>query len=163
MTTFDIDLFLIPTLVPIRAMNNEKVQVYLVKPAIIGGIAYATSMIFVSDARVPFFGMDLSANVAIGGAAALGNVASTLAHDYVLGMLPGNTPEMVEWQSAILGPALTGGATLLAANLTIGSITGMRPALELAGIGAGSHVLGSYVYNAVSPSMSGKTMAMATY
>jgi hypothetical protein len=105
--------------------------------------------------------MDLSANVAIGGAAALGNVASSLAHDYVLGMLPGNSPEMVEMQSAVLGPALTGGATLLAANLTIGSITGLRPALELAGIGAGSHVLGTYVYNAVSPSMTGKSATSA--
>jgi hypothetical protein len=144
-------------------MNNDKVQTYLVQPAIVGGIAYAASMMFVSDARVPFFGMDLSANVAIGGAAALGHVTSSLAHDYVLGMLPGNTPEMIEMQAALLGPALTGGATLLAANLTIGSITGMRPALELAAIGAGSHVLGSYVYSAVSPSIAGNTTAMATF
>ena len=144
-------------------MNNDKMQTYLLKPAIVGGIAYAASMVFVSDARVPFLGMELSANVAIGGAAALGNVASSLAHDYVLGMLPGNDPAMVEMQTAILGPALTGGATLLAANLTIGSITGMRPALELAAIGAGSHVLGSYVYNAVSQAMAGKTMAVATF
>ena len=144
-------------------MNNDQMQTYLLKPAIVGGIAYAASMVFVSDARVPFLGMELSANVAIGGAAALGNVASSLAHDYVLGMLPGNDPAMVEMQTAILGPALTGGATLLAANLTIGSITGMRPALELAAIGAGSHVLGSYVYNAVSPAMAGKTMAVATF
>jgi hypothetical protein len=144
-------------------MNNDKMQTYLVKPAIAGGIAYGVSMMFVSGARVPFLGMDLSANVAIAGAAALGNVASSLAHDYVLGMLPGNTPEMIAWQSALLGPALTGGATLLAANLTIGSITGMRPALELAAIGAGSHVLGTYVYNAVSPTLSGKAIAMATF
>jgi len=143
--------------------KNNQMQTYLVKPAIVGGIAYAASMVFVSDARVPFLGMDLSANVAIGGAAALGNVASSLAHDYILGMLPGSDPASVEWQAAILGPALTGGATLLAANLTIGSITGMRPALELAAIGAGSYVLGSYVYGAVSPSMSGKTIAAATF
>jgi hypothetical protein len=141
--------------------TNNQVQTYVVKPAIAGGIAYVVSMAFTSGSRVPFLGMDLSANVAIGGAAALGNVASSLAHDYVLGMLPGNTPEMVEMQSAILGPALTGGATLLAANLTIGSITGLRPALELAGIGAGSHVLGTYVYNAVSPSMTGKSATSA--
>jgi len=147
-------------------MNNDKMQVYLVKPAIVGGIAYAASMMFVSDARVPFLGMDLSANVAIGGAAAIGNVASSLAHDYVLGMLPGNDPSMVEMQAAILGPALTGGATLLAANMTIGSITGIRPALELAAIGAGSHVLGSYVYNAVSVTssrMGGNSTAVATF
>ena len=147
-------------------MNNDnKMQVYLVKPAIVGGIAYTASMMFVSDARVPFFGMDLSASVAIGGAAALGNVASSLAHDYVLGMLPGNDPATVEMQTAILGPALTGGATLLAANLTIGSITGMRPALELAAIGAGSHVLGSNVDNAVSPTISGvgKSIAVARF
>jgi hypothetical protein len=141
--------------------TNTQAQTYIVKPAIAGGIAYVVSMAFTSGSRVPFLGMDLSANVAIGGAAALGNVASSLAHDYVLGMLPGNTPEMVEMQSAILGPALTGGATLLAANLTIGSITGLRPALELAGIGAGSHVLGTYVYNAVSPSMTGKAATSA--
>ena len=77
--------------------------------------------------------MDLSANLAIGGAVALRNVASSLAHDYVLGMLPGSDPASVEWQAAILGPALTGGATLLAANLTIGSITGMRPAPRAGG------------------------------
>jgi hypothetical protein len=58
---------------------------------------------------------------------------------------------------------LTGGATLLAANLTIGSITGMRPALELAAIGAGSHVLGTYAYNAVSPSLSGSSVAVSTF
>ena len=143
--------------------TNNQVQTYLVKPAIVGTIAYGASMLFVSGARVPFLGMDLSANTAIGGAAALGSVASGLAHDYVLGMLPGNTPEMVEMQSAILGPALTGGATLLMANLTIGSITGMRPALELAAIGAGSHVLGTYAYNAVSPSLSGSSVAVSTF
>ena len=146
-----------------NSSNSQQVQTYLVKPAIAGTIAYGVSMIFVSGARVPFCGMEISANVAIGGAAALGNVASSLAHDYVLGMLPGNTPEMVEIQASVLGPVLTGGATLLAANMTIGSITGMRPALELAAIGAGSHVLGAYVYNAVSPTLSGNSTAMATF
>ena len=144
---------------------DPKPTTYLVKPAIVGGIAAAGSMfLFDGAARVPFFGMDMSAPVAIGGAVAVGNIAASLSHDYVLKMLPGNDdPKNIEWQSALLGPALTGGASVLAANMTIGSITGSTAMFQLFALGAGSQVAGSYVFAAIDPTLTDRappTMAL---
>lgn len=132
---------------------DPKLTTYLVKPVIVGGIAAAGSMFLIDGAaRVPFFGMDMSAPVAIGGAVAVGNIAASLSHDYVLKMLPGNDdPKNIEWQSALLGPTLTGGASVLAANMVIGSITGSTAMFQLFALGAGSQVAGTYVYNAINP------------
>lgn len=132
---------------------DPKLTTYLVKPAIVGGIAAAGSMFLIDGAaRVPFFGMDMSAPVAIGGAVAFGNIAASLSHDYVLKMLPGNDdPKNIEWQSALLGPVLTGGASVLAANMTIGSISGSTAMFQLFALGAGSQVAGTYVFAAINP------------
>ena len=132
---------------------DPKLTTYLIKPAIVGGIAAAGSMCLIDGAaRVPFFGMDMSAPIAIGGAVAVGNIAASLSHDYVLKMLPGNDdPKNIEWQSALLGPVLTGGASVLAANMTIGSITGSTAMFQLFALGAGSQVAGSYVFAAINP------------
>ena len=143
---------------------DPKLTTYLVKPAIVGGIAAAGSMFLIDGAaRVPFFGMDMSAPVAIGGAVAVGNIAASLSHDYVLKMLPGNDEKMIAWESAILGPALTGAASVLAANMTIGSITGSTAMFQLFALGAGSQVAGSYVFAAIDPTLTDRappTMAL---
>ena len=144
---------------------NPKVSEYLIKPAIVGGIAAAGSMFLIDGAtRVPFFGLDLSAPVAIGGAVAVGNVAASLSHDYVLGMLPGNDEKMIQWQSALLGPALTGAASVLAANATIGSFTDSAAMFQLFALGAGSQVAGTYVYAAIDPTLTDRAPpSMALY
>ena len=62
---------------------------------------------------------------------------------------------LADFEAKALAPALTATATIAAASVTIGPVTDMRAALELAAVGAGSEIGGSYAHSMVMSLMRG--------
>ena len=73
------------------------------------------------------------------------SLAIELSHDYILAKIKPND-SLAEFEAKALAPALTAAATIGAAYLTIGPVTDMRAALELAAVGAGSEIGGTYAH-----------------
>ena len=82
------------------------------------------------------------------------SLANELSHDYILAKIKPNA-SLADFEAKALAPALTAAATITAAYVTIGPITDMRAAVELAAIGAGSEIGGSYAHSMVMSLMRG--------
>ena len=135
-------------------LATPNMQTYVVKPAIVGGVAAVASRFFVGGSgtgTLPLFNMEWSPSTVIGVSCAGASIAAGLSHDYVLKMIKGQSVATQELEAKVLAPALTALATVGAAYVTIGPVSDLRAALELAAIGAGSEVAGSYVHNMVQP------------
>ena len=133
-------------------LATPNMQTYVVKPAIVGGVAAVASKFFVGGSgTLPLFGMDWSPSTVIGVSCAGASIAASLSHDHVLKMIKGQSVATQELEAKVLAPALTAVATIGAAYVTIGPVSDLRAALELAAIGAGSEVAGTYVHNMVQP------------
>ena len=133
-------------------LATPNMQTYVVKPAIVGGCAALASKFFVGGSgSLPLFGMEWSPSTVIGVSCAGASIAAGLSHDYVLKMIKGQSVQTAELEAKVLAPALTAVATIGAAYVTIGPVSDLRAALELAAIGAGSEVAGTYVHNMVQP------------
>ena len=120
---------------------------YAMAPAIkglVGGIA-ASVVLGVGDSKLSLGGMVWSAPTVIGISVAGVSIVSELSHDFVLMKIKGNNASLAELEQRTLAPLLTAAATIGAAYLTIGPVTDLRAALELAAIGAGAEVGGTYL------------------
>ena len=135
-------------------LATPNMQTYVVKPAIVGGVAAVASKFFVGGSgTLPLFGMEWSPSTVIGVSCAGASIAAGLSHDYVLKMIKGQSVATQELEAKALAPALTALATIGAAYVTIGPVSDLRAALELAAIGAGSEVAGAYIYSMAAPYM----------
>ena len=133
-------------------LATPHMQTYVVKPALVGGCAALASKFFVGGSgTLPLLGMEWSPSTVIGVSCAGASIAAGLSHDYVLKMIKGQSVATQELEAKVLAPALTAVATIGAAYVTIGPVSDLRAALELAAIGAGSEVAGTYVHNMVQP------------
>ena len=108
---------------------------------LVGGIA-AHVVLGVGDSKLSLGGMVWSAPTVIGISVAGASIVSELSHDFVLMKIKGNNASLAELEQRTLAPLLTAAATIGAAYLTIGPVTDMRAALELAAIGAGAEIGG---------------------
>ena len=137
-------------------MNDPRVMKYAVSPAIKGAIAgiAASVVLGVGDSKLSLGGMVLGAPTVIGVSVAGASLASELSHDYILAKIKPNA-SLADFEVKALAPALTAAATIGAAYLTIGSVTDMRAGLELAALGAGAEVGGSYAHSMVMSLMRG--------
>ena len=129
---------------------------YAMAPAIkglVGGIA-AHVVLGVGDSKLALGGMVWSAPTVIGLSVAGASIVSDLSHDYVLAKIKPNA-SLADFEAKTLAPALTAAATIAAAMLTIGPVTDMRAALELAAVGAGAEISGSYAHSMVMSLMRG--------
>ncbi len=113
-------------------------------PAIKGIIAAVASgvVLGVSDSKLSLGGMVWSAPTIIGISVAGASIVSELSHDFVLAKIKPNA-SLTDFEQKALAPLLTAAATIGAAYVTIGPVTDMRAALELAAIGAGAEVGGT--------------------
>ena len=111
---------------------------------LVGGIA-AHVVLGVGDSKLSLGGMVWSAPTVIGISVAGASIVSELSHDFVLMKIKGNNASLAELEQRTLAPLLTAAATIGAAYLTIGPVTDLRAALELAAIGAGAEVGGTYL------------------
>ena len=119
----------------------------------IAGIA-ASVVLGVGDSKLSLGGMVLGAPMVIGVSVAGASLASELSHDYILAKIKPNA-SLADFEAKALAPALTAAATIAAAYVTIGPVTDMRAALELAAVGAGSEIGGSYAHSMVMSLMRG--------
>ena len=111
---------------------------------LVGGIA-AHVVLGVGDSKLSLGGMVWSAPTVIGISVAGASIVSELSHDYVLMKIKGNNASLAELEQRTLAPLLTAAATIGAAYVTIGPVTDLRAALELAAIGAGAEIGGTYL------------------
>ena len=119
----------------------------------IAGIA-ASVVLGVGDSKLSLGGMVLGAPVVVGVSVAGASLVSELSHDYILAKIKPNA-SLADFEAKALAPALTAAATIAAAYVTIGPVTDMRAALELAAVGAGSEIGGSYAHSMVMSLMRG--------
>ena len=78
-----------------------------------------------------------------------------MSHDFVLAKIK-KSAQLADFEDKILAPGLTASATIgQPTYLTIGPVTDMRAALELAAVGAGSEIGGSYAHSMIMSLMQG--------
>ena len=135
-------------------LATPQMQTYVVKPLLVGGCAaLASKFVLGGGGSLPLLGMEWSPSTVIGVSCAGASIVSGLSHDYVLKMIKGQSVATQELEAKAIAPVLTALATIGAAYVTIGPVSDIRAALELAAIGAGSEIAGSYAHGMVAPYM----------
>ena len=127
---------------------------------LVGGIA-AHVVLGVGDSKLALGGMVWSAPTVIGLSVAGASIASELSHDYILAKIKPNA-SLADFEAKAIAPLLTAAATIGAAYVTIGPVD-MRAALELAAIGAGSEIGGTYAHSMVMSLMQGNHAVQAIH
>ena len=130
--------------------DDPRFHKYAMAPAMKGAIAgiAASVVLGVGDSKLSLGGMVLGAPVVVGVSVASASLATELSHDYLLSKIKPNA-SLADFEAKALAPALTAAATIAAAYVTIGPVTDLRAALELAAVGAGSEIGGSYAHSMV--------------
>ena len=126
---------------------------------LVGGIA-AHVVLGVGDSKLALGGMVWSAPTIIGVSVAGASLASELSHDYILAKIKPNAG-LAEFETKAIAPLLTAAATIGAAMLTIGPVTDMRAAIELAAVGA--EISGTYAHSMVMSLMQGNHAVQAIH
>ena len=129
---------------------------------LVGGIA-AHVALGVGDSKLSLGGMVWSAPTVIGISVAGASIVSSLSHDFVLMTIKGNNASLAELEQRTLAPLLTAAATIGAAYVTIGPVTDLRAALELAAIGAGAEIGGTYAHSMIMSLMQGSNPVQAIH
>ena len=145
-------------------MNDPRFHKYAMDPAIkglVGGIA-AHVVLGVGDSKLALGGMVWSAPTVIGLSVAGASIVIELSHDYVLAKIKPNA-SLADFEAKALAPGLTALATIDAAYLTIGPVTDMRAALELAAVGAGAEIGGTYAQSMIMSLMNGNHAVQAIH
>ena len=122
-----------------------------VRPLFVGAVAGIGASYMLGNEPIPALGGNWSPAMLIGGAAAGGSVVSSLTHNYVLRLIPGNTAKYAAVENMILAPVLTGASTYGIMALATGSRLSLAAAMELTALGAASHVAGDYAYSTLYP------------
>ena len=97
----------------------------------------------------------------IGLSVAGASIVSELSHDFVLSKIKPNA-QLADFEQKALAPVLTALASIGAAYVTIGPVTDLRAALELAAIGAGAEVGGTYLDGMLMSLMRGSSPVHAS-
>ena len=139
-----------------RMFDDPRFHKYVMDPAMKGAIASiaASVVLGVGDSKLSLGGMVWSAPTVIGISVAGASIVSELSHDFVLAKIKPNA-SLADFEQKALSPLLTAAATIGAAYITIGPVTDMRAALELAAVVAGSEIGGTYAHSMVMSLMRG--------
>ena len=136
-------------------MSNTAVMKYAIKPAICGIVGkLAASMLIGVDGSgsLPFAGMDWAPSTVIGISVAGATAAAAGVHDTVL--IRVQSMGYSESTEKIIAPALAAAFTIAAVRFTVGPLGDLRSIFELAAIGAGSEVGGTYLHDVLMPMVS---------
>ena len=137
-------------------MSNNTVMKYVMKPAICGivGKLAASALIGVDGSgSLPLFGMDWAPSTVIGVSVAGATIAAAATHDIVLVRVQNMNMGYSESTEKIIAPALAAAFTIAAVRFTVGPLGDLRSIFELAAIGAGSEVGGTYLHDVLMPLM----------
>ena len=128
--------------------TTSKVNTYVIHPIMVGAVGYGLSMVVLgsdNSSTVNIMNMDISPAVSC----AVADVAGG-----VIAMELAKTSQMSELsasESMFITPVLTGMATVGVTRMMIGPTADYSAMMKIFGLGAGSEVAGSYLYNAVLP------------
>ena len=144
--------------------DDPRFHKYAMAPAMKGAIAgiAASVVLGVGDSKLSLGGMVWSAPTVIGISVAGASLATELSHDLILSKIKPNA-SLADFEARALGPALTAAATIAAAYVTIGPVTDMRAALELAAVGAGSEIGGTYAHSMIMSLMNRNNAVQAIH
>ena len=103
-----------------------------------------------------------SAPTVIGISVAGASLACSLGHDFIFAKIKPNA-SLADFEAKALAPALTAAATIGAAYLTIGPVSDLRAAAELAAVGAGSEIGGTYAHSMIMSLMNRNNAVQAIH
>ena len=131
--------------------TTSNVNKFVIHPVMVGAVGYGLSMLVLGsdNATVSIYNMDISPAAAIGVSCAVADIAGG-----VIAMELAKTSQMSELsasESMFITPVLTGMATVGVTRMMIGATADYSAMGKIFGLGAGSEVAGSYLYNAVLP------------
>ena len=145
--------------------NSDTVMKYAMRPIICGLAGKLAGMaigIDSSGGSLEFLNMSLSPSTVIGISVAAGTVASASVHDAVLSRA--QSMNYAASTEKAIAPLLSGLFTIAAVRLSVGEFTDLRSIMEVAAVGAGSEIAGTYLHDdIIMPAMSssgGQVMAM---
>ena len=137
-------------------MSNDTVMKYVMKPVICGIVGkLAASALIGVDAgagSLPLLGMDWAPSTVIGVSVAGATVAAAAVHDTVLVRV--QSMGYADSTEKFIAPALAAGFTIAAVRFTVGPLGDLRSIFEIAALGGGSEVAGTYLHDALMPMMS---------
>jgi hypothetical protein len=139
----------------IHNMSNNTVMKYVMKPAICGIVGKLAASMFIGvdgSGSLPFAGMDWAPSTVIGISVAGATAAAAATHDIVLVRV--QSMGYSESTEKIIAPALAAAFTIAAVRFTVGPLGDLRSIFELAAIGGGSEVGGTYLHDVLMPLMS---------
>ena len=144
--------------------DDPRFHKYAMAPAMKGAIAgiAASVVLGVGDSKLALGGMVWSAPTVIGISVAGASLATELGHDLLLAKIKPNA-SLADFEQKALSPLLTAAATIAAAYVTIGPVTDMRAALELAAVGAGSEIGGTYAHSMIMSLMNRNNAVQAIH
>ena len=136
-------------------MTNTAIHAYLMKPtlaAVVGKIAASVLIGVDGSGSLPLFGMEWAPSTVVGVSVGAAVVATAATHDMVLARF--QSMGYADAESKIIAPAHAAVFTIAAVRYTIGPLGDLRSVFELAAIGAGSEIGGTYLHDAIMPMMS---------
>ena len=140
--------------------EDPRFHKYAMAPAMKGMVAaLGASCLVGGESKLSLGGMSLPPAAVIGVSVAGASIVTELTHDMILKKISGEHASKTE--AMFLAPGLTAAATIGAAWLTIGPVTDMKAAFELAALGAGAEVGGTYLHSAIMPLMLGDSSVSA--
>ena len=135
-------------------MSNTAVMKYGMKPILCGVVAKvaASALIGVDGSgSLPLFGMDWAPSSVIGISVAGATVAAAATHDIVLTRV--QSMGYAESTEKFISPALAAGFSIIGIRAFIGPLGDLRSIFEIAAIGSGSEIGGTYLHDALMPMM----------
>ena len=134
-------------------MSNNALMKYGMKPilcGVVGKLAASTLIGVDGSGSLPLLGIDWAPSTVIGVSVAGATIAAAATHDIVLTRV--QSMGYAESTEKFIAPALAAAFTIAAARYLIGPVD-LRSAFELAAIGGGSEVGGTYLHDALMPMM----------
>ena len=139
----------------IHNMSNNALMKYGMKPilcGVVGKLAASTLIGVDGSGSLPLLGIDWAPSTVIGISVAGATIAAAATHDIVLVRV--QSMGYSESTEKIIAPALAAVGTIIAVRITVGPLGDLRSIFELAAIGGGSEVGGTYLHDVLMPMMS---------
>ena len=142
--------------------NNSALMKYGMRPVLCGAVAKlaASALIGVDGSgSLPLFGMDWAPSTVIGVSVAGATIAAAATHDIVLTRV--QSMGYADSTEKIIAPALAAAFTIAAVRFTVGPLGDLRSIFELAVLGGGAEITGSYLHDVIMPLMASPREVMA--
>jgi hypothetical protein len=131
-------------------MNSNKIDKFVLRPAMTGVAAYALTYAFIgNEGFVPVMSAQLSPAMAIASVAVAGELTGTLIVEQLKNS--GQSSDLVNLEGAFIKPLITGVLMVGISSIVIDPPGSMQGFAKYVGLGAASAASGSYMSDAIVP------------